>query len=40
VLTFQDRYNTTVEPFDWKYTRNNLNDDLKRLSKRQPAPAA
>ena len=25
ILAFQDRYNTTAEPFDWRYTRDDLN---------------
>ncbi|MFF1880687.1 hypothetical protein ACFVVC_04380 [Pseudarthrobacter sp. NPDC058196] len=32
VLAFQDRDNTTAEPFDWKYTRHDLRDNLQRLS--------
>ncbi|MFF1880695.1 hypothetical protein ACFVVC_04435 [Pseudarthrobacter sp. NPDC058196] len=32
VLAFQDRDNTTAEPFDWKYTRHDLGDNLQRLS--------
>lgn len=31
VLAFQDRYNNTAEPFDWTYTRNDLNNFLRRL---------
>lgn len=31
VLAFQDRYNTTATPFDWKYTRDDLNTFLTRL---------
>lgn len=31
ILAFQQRYNTTASPFDWKYTRGNLNDYLTRL---------
>jgi len=32
VLTFQDRYNTTAQPFDWRYTRHDLNTFLTRLA--------
>jgi transposase len=32
VLAFQDRYNATAEPFDWRYTRNDLNAFLTRLA--------
>lgn len=31
ILAFQDRYNSTAEPFDWTYTRHDLNDYLARL---------
>ena len=31
ILAFQQRYNTTANPFDWKYTRNDLNNYLTRL---------
>jgi transposase len=40
ILAFQDRYNATAGPFDWKYTRTDLNDYLKRLAKHEQAPAA
>lgn len=31
ILAFQQRYNTTASPFDWKYTRTDLNTYLTRL---------
>lgn len=31
ILAFQDRYNHAATPFDWNYTRNDLNDLLTRL---------
>lgn len=31
LLHFQDRYNQTARPFNWRYTKNDLNDYLKRL---------
>ena len=31
ILAFQQRYNTTANMFDWKYTRRDLNDYLTRL---------
>ncbi len=31
ILSFQDRYNTTATPFDWTYTRDDLNAFLNRL---------
>jgi hypothetical protein len=30
-MDFQDRYNTTATPFDWTYTRDDLNAFLHRL---------
>jgi transposase len=36
ILTFQDRYNATAEPFDWTYTRDDLNAFLKRLTEDPP----
>ncbi len=41
ILAFQDRYNTTATPFDWRYTRNDLNAFLTRLEAHEPlSPAA
>lgn len=40
VLAFQYRYNSTAEPFDWKYTRTDLNDYLQRLNKHEHGLAA
>ena len=31
IMDFQDRYNTTATPFDWTYTRDDLNAFLHRL---------
>jgi len=31
ILAFQDRYNATATPFNWKHTRDDLNDYLTRL---------
>lgn len=31
ILAFQDRYNATAKPFNWRYTRTDLNDYLTRL---------
>ena len=31
-LAFQDRYNATAEPFDWRYTRNDLNKLLTQIT--------
>lgn len=28
ILAFQDRYNATAKPFNWRYTRTDLNDYL------------
>ena len=38
ILGFQDRYNTVAEPFDWTYTRENLNAFLKRLGDHDRGP--
>ncbi|MBA3529836.1 MAG: IS630 family transposase [Propionibacteriaceae bacterium] len=38
ILAFQDRYNTTARPFDWKYTRKDLNDFLTRLRRHDSPP--
>jgi len=32
LLAFQDRYNQTARPFDWRYTRKDLNNYLARLA--------
>lgn len=32
ILAFQDRYNATAEPFDWRYTRDHLNKFLTRIA--------
>jgi len=32
LLGFQDRYNQTARPFDWRYTRKDLNNYLARLA--------
>ena len=38
ILAFQDHYNATAEPFDWTYTRSDLNDYLARLRRRDTEP--
>lgn len=38
ILAFQDRYNATAQPFDWTYTRDDLNAFLRRLNKPHPRP--
>ncbi len=43
IIAFQDRYNTTATPFDWTYTRDDLNAFLHRLdldTPHTPAQAA
>ena len=32
ILAFQNRYNATAEPFDWRYTRDDLNKLLTRIA--------
>jgi len=36
ITACQDRYNPTAEPFDWTYTRAELNAYLKRLTDHEP----
>jgi transposase len=40
ILGFQDRYNTTATPFDWTYTRDELNTFAKRLDLNGTRPHA
>ena len=41
LLAFETRYNTTASPFDWRYTKTDLNAYLKRLAAHEPlSPAA
>lgn len=41
LLGFQDRYNATASPFDWRYTKADLNAYLQRLASHEPlSPAA
>ena len=35
LLAFQDRYNTTARPFDWKFTRVGLDDLCRRIEARR-----
>ena len=37
IIACQDGYNTTATPFDWTYTRNDLNAFLHRLRPRHTA---
>ena len=39
LLAFQDRYNTTARPFDWKFTRAKLNDLCRRIDARRGGAA-
>ena len=39
LLAFQDRYNATAAPFDWKFTRAKLNDLILRISARRSGTA-
>jgi transposase len=39
LLAFQDRYNTTAAPFDWKFTRAKLNDLIRRIGARRAGVA-
>jgi len=40
ILAFQTRYNATATPFDWTYTRRDLNAFLTRLRRHDPAASA
>jgi DDE superfamily endonuclease len=40
VLTFQARYNATATPFNWKFTRADLDRLLDRIAVHETAPAA
>ena len=41
LLAFEGRYNATASPFDWRYTKDDLNAYLKRLAAHEPlSPAA
>ena len=37
ILAFEDRYNAAATPFDWKFTRTDLNQLLNRLARHDPA---
>ena len=39
LLAFQDRYNDTAEPFDWRFTRKSLDRLLERLATHEPQAA-
>jgi transposase len=39
LLAFQDRYNTTAEPFDWHFGRKSLDRLLERLAVHEPLAA-
>lgn len=39
LLAFQDRYNTTARPFDWKFTRARLNGLCRRIDARRGGTA-
>ena len=37
ILAFQDRYNATATPFDWRFTRTDLDQLLQRIAAHEPA---
>ncbi len=39
ILAFQDRYNATATPFDWRFTQADLDRLLQRIAAHEPAPA-
>jgi DDE superfamily endonuclease len=38
ILAFQTRYNATATPFDWRFTRTDLDRLLQRIAAHEPAP--
>jgi hypothetical protein len=40
ILAFQDRYNATATPFDWRFTRSDLDRLLQRIAAHETARAA
>ena len=36
ILAFEKHYNTTARPFDWRFTRTDLNQLLTRLGRHDP----
>jgi hypothetical protein len=40
LLAFIDRYNQTAEPFNWKYTADDLKDLLRRISEHEKQDTA
>jgi len=32
IMAFQDRYNATAEPFDWRFTRKSLDRHLAKIA--------
>jgi hypothetical protein len=37
LAAFEDRYNPLAEPFDWRFTRDDLNELLERIAGHEPA---
>jgi hypothetical protein len=40
LAAFEQRYNATAEPFDWTFTRDDLNRLLERLARHDPVTPA
>ncbi len=40
LIAFEPRYNATATPFDWRFTRTDLDELLHRLDAHQPAEAS
>ena len=40
LLAFQDHYQQTAAPFDWRFSCTDLYQLLRRLDQHQPSPAA
>jgi hypothetical protein len=40
LAAFEERYNAVAEPFDWTFTRDDLNRLLERLAQHDPVTPA
>jgi hypothetical protein len=38
LTAFEPRYNAAARPFDWRFTRTDLDDLIKRIDAHRPAP--
>ena len=40
LLDFERRYEAAAQPFEWKFTRNNLAELMQRIAEHETLPAA